>query len=102
MDARTWRDLRQAGVFDPLAGDVISVLSYNFATRLEAQLGAVPWDIVVIDEAHKLRNTHHNSHEAGQSLKRSLAGRKKLLLTATPLQNSLMELYGLSSLTDDR
>ena len=102
LDARTWRDLRQAGVFDPLDRDVISVLSYNFATRLEAQLGAVPWDIVVIDEAHKLRNAHRKSHETGQSLKRPLAGRKKLLLTATPLQNSLMELYGLSSLIDDQ
>ena len=34
LGARTWRDLRQAGVFDPLDRDVISVLSYNFATRL--------------------------------------------------------------------
>ena len=101
LAARTWRDLRQAGVFDPLDRDVIRVLPYNFATRLEAQLGAVPWDIVVIDEAHKLRNAHRKSHETGQSLKRSLAGRKKLLLTATPLQNSLMELYGLSSLIGD-
>ena len=31
-----------------------------------------------------------------------MAGRKKLLLTATPLQNNLMELYGLASIIDDR
>ena len=68
---------------------------------MEAQLGVVPWDVVVIDEAHKLRNAHRKSHETGQSLKRSLAGRKKLLLTATPLQNSLMELFGLTSLIDE-
>ena len=102
LDARTWLDLRQSGVFDPLDRDVISIMSFNFATRLEKQLGAVSWDIVVIDEAHKLRNAHRKSHETGQSFKRSLAGRKKLLLTATPLQNSLMELYGLSSLIDDQ
>ncbi|MQT71605.1 ATP-dependent helicase, partial [Pseudomonas sp. FSL R10-0071] len=63
--------------------------------------GNIPWDLVVIDEAHKLRNAHRKSNETGQSLKRSLAGRRKLLLTATPLQNSLMELYGLSSLIDE-
>jgi SNF2 family DNA or RNA helicase len=76
-------------------------MSIHFAARMEAQLGAVPWDLVVIDEAHKLRNAHRKSHETGQALKRALAGRKKLLLTATPLQNSLMELYGLTSLIDE-
>ncbi len=101
LDARTWALLRKAGEFDPLNRDVISVMSYNFATRMEKQLGAIPWDVVVIDEAHKLRNAHRKSHETGQSLKRALAGRKKLLLTATPLQNSLMELYGLTSLIDE-
>ncbi len=101
LDARTWGTLRKSGVFDPLDRDVICVMSYNFATRLEKQLGAIPWDVVVIDEAHKLRNAHRKSHETGQSLKRALAGRKKLLLTATPLQNSLMELYGLTSIIDE-
>lgn len=101
LDARTWLRLREAGIYDPLDRDVIGVMSIHFAARMETQLAAVPWDIVVIDEAHKLRNSHRKSHETGQSLKRSLAGRKKLLLTATPLQNSLMELYGLTSLIDE-
>jgi N12 class adenine-specific DNA methylase len=68
---------------------------------MEQAIGNIPWDAIVIDEAHKLRNAHRKSHATGQSLKRSLAGRKKLLLTATPLQNSLMELYGLTSLIDE-
>lgn len=101
LDARTWHRLRESGIYDPLDRDVISVMSIHFAARMEAQLAAVPWDVVVIDEAHKLRNAHRKSHETGQALKRALAGRKKLLLTATPLQNSLMELYGLTSLIDE-
>ena len=101
LDARTWHLLREGGTYDPLDRDVISIMSIHFAARMEAQLGAVPWDLVVIDEAHKLRNAHRKSHETGQALKRALAGRKKLLLTATPLQNSLMELYGLTSLIDE-
>jgi superfamily II DNA/RNA helicase len=84
-----------------LAGKTVIIMSYQFAARLEAELRAVPWDVVVIDEAHKLRNAHRPSNRTGQALRRALEGRKKLLLTATPLQNSLMELYGLSTLIDE-
>ncbi len=79
----------------------IVIMSYHFATRLEEELRGIPWDLVVLDEAHKLRNAHRPSNRIGQALRRALEGRKKLLLTATPLQNSLMELYGLSTLIDE-
>ncbi|MFW9322358.1 SNF2-related protein, partial [Glaesserella parasuis] len=59
------------------------------------------FDCVVMDEAHKLRNAHRTSNKMGQTLRSAFDGRKKLLLTATPLQNSLMELYGLSTLLDE-
>lgn len=84
-----------------LVGNAVVIMSYPFAAKLEAELRGVPWDVVVIDEAHKLRNAHRASNRTGQALKRALQGRKKLLLTATPLQNSLMELYGLSTLIDE-
>ena len=99
--------LRKQSVGDMLAtlqrmvGKAVVIMSYQFAAKLEAELRAVPWDVVVIDEAHKLRNAHRASNRTGQALKRALQGRKKLLLTATPLQNSLMELYGLSTLIDE-
>jgi hypothetical protein len=101
LDARTVKSLRAGGVYDPLDQDVISVMSFNFAVRMEKALRAIPWDLVVIDEAHKLRNAHRESHQTGQALKRALAGSRKLLLTATPLQNSLIELYGLSTVIDE-
>ena len=84
-----------------MVGKAVVIMSYQFAVKLEAELRTVPWDVVVIDEAHKLRNAHRTNNRTGQALKRALAGRKKLLLTATPLQNSLMELYGLSTLIDE-
>ncbi|WP_413162348.1 SNF2-related protein [Aeromonas salmonicida] len=84
-----------------LVGKAVVIMSYQFAAKLEVELRAVSWDVVVIDEAHKLRNAHRTTNRTGQALKRALAGRKKLLLTATPLQNSLIELYGLSTLIDD-
>ena len=62
---------------------------------------AIPWNLVVIDEAHKLRNAYRESNRIGQAVRQATLDRKKLLLTATPLQNSLLELYGLSTLIDE-
>jgi len=101
LDAKTFKSLRAGGVYDPLDQDTISVMSFNFAVRMEKAMRAIPWDLVVIDEAHKLRNAHRESHQTGQAIKRALAGSRKLLLTATPLQNSLLELYGLSTIIDE-
>lgn len=102
LDAKTVKDLRKGGVYSPFKQPLITIISFNFAAAVERQLGASPWDLVVIDEAHKLRNAHRESHRTGQAIKRALAGSKKLLLTATPLQNSLMELYGLSTVIDEQ
>lgn len=101
LDAKTWRNLKAAGIYNPLAEKRVIIMSYHYAARLEEQLLIEPWDLVVMDEAHKLRNAHRPNNKMGQILRRTLAGRKKLLLTATPLQNSLMELYGLSTIIDE-
>jgi SNF2 family DNA or RNA helicase len=61
----------------------------------------IDWDLVIIDEAHRLRNVYKKNNVTGNKLK-SIEGKKKLLLTATPLQNNLMELYGLVSIIDER
>ncbi|TGD52424.1 ATP-dependent helicase, partial [Salmonella enterica subsp. enterica serovar Poona] len=101
LDAKTFSQLQKEGVYNPLNNKSITIISFHYAARLEEMLVAEMWDLVVIDEAHKLRNAHRDSNKMGQALKRALCGRKKLLLTATPLQNSLMELYGISTLIDE-
>ena len=57
---------------------------------------------MVIDEAHRLRNVYKLSNVIARALRDALPEVPKLLLTATPLQNSLLELYGLISFIDDR
>jgi superfamily II DNA/RNA helicase len=78
------------------------ICSHPFAANKAALLAEIPWDLVVIDEAHRLRNAHKHGHKTGQALRAALQGRPKLLLTATPLQNDLMELFGLMSLLDEQ
>jgi len=104
LDAVSLRKLRSGtplSTLEGLAGNQVVIMSYQFAAKLEAEMRSIPWDLVVIDEAHKLRNAHRTTNRTGQMLRRTFDGRKKLLLTATPLQNSLIELYGLSTLLDD-
>lgn len=103
MESATYNKYLKTGNTNPFnVKDKVVICSYNFASRKEAELQSVAWDLVVMDEAHKLRNVYKSSNVTGNKLKRALSGAgKKLLLTATPLQNNLMELYGLTSLIDD-
>ncbi|AEI68149.1 SNF2-related protein [Corallococcus macrosporus] len=78
------------------------ICSHPFAANKAHLTAEIPWDLIVIDEAHRLRNAHRPNNKMGQALKASLAGKPKLLLTATPLQNDLMELFGLMSLLDEQ
>lgn len=97
LDAKTYSTLKREGQAWPLGQKKIVILSYHYAARLQDELRPITWDLVVIDEAHKLRNAYRPSNRIGQALRWATEGRKKLLLTATPLQNSLMELFGLST-----
>lgn len=101
LDAGTVKKQRQQGIYNPFDQRKVIIMSYHYGSRMEDELRAIPWNLVVFDEAHKLRNVHQKSNRMGQALRRALDGRQKLLLTATPLQNSLMELYGLSTLIDE-
>ncbi len=78
------------------------IASIPFAAGRPELLSAVPWDLIVIDEAHRLRNSHKPGNKTGKALRAALKDRPKILLTATPLQNSLTELFGLLSLIDEQ
>ncbi|TRC93530.1 hypothetical protein FJV77_22175 [Mesorhizobium sp. WSM4306] len=103
LDAKRVKDLSKAGKPNPLGrGEGIVILSYEYAARIADQLRGIAWNLVVFDEAHKLRNVYRATETSRAAVLRdALAGRQKLLLTATPLQNNLMELYGLVTVIDD-
>ncbi len=101
LEKRSYDLFINEGLHEPFLQDEIVICSYQFARKHEADIKKIEWDLVVIDEAHRLRNVHRASNKIANSIKHSISGRKKILLTATPLQNSLLELYGLVSILDD-
>ena len=101
VDRKVWGAMRRDGQPNPFDCGKIVVISYGLAARMKDDLRAVPFDLVVLDEAHKLRNAYQPSRRAGQAVRWAFELRQKLLLTATPLQNSLLELFGLGWLIDD-
>ena len=79
----------------------IVITSYDFSSKLMAQYPTVKWDFLVIDEAHNMRNIFHGTKRA-KRLYDLTKGIPKILLTATPLQNRLTDLFGLASFIDGR
>lgn len=78
----------------------IVITSYDYSSKLMRRFPDVKWDFLIIDEAHNLRNL--NGTKRAKRLYNLSVRIPKILLTATPLQNSLMDLYGLISFIDPK
>jgi ERCC4-related helicase len=103
LESKSYKEIaRDTNDYPFNTGDSIIICSYQFARNKAVDVELVAWDLVVIDEAHRLRNVYKSSNIIANKLKQILQNRHKLLLTATPLQNSLLELFGLVSFIDDR
>lgn len=102
LESKSYNDATKHGNFRPFLPDgQIVICSYHFARNKAGDIQSVPWDLVVIDEAHRVRNVYKPNNVIANTLKLALGPFPKLLLTATPLQNSLLELYGLVSFIDE-
>ena len=102
IEARSYRQAIKEGAGNPFDSPLPLICSYQFAAGKAKEVQAVPWDLVVIDEAHRLRNVYKPENKTARILHEALVTPQKVLLTATPLQNSLLELYGLVSFVDER
>ena len=102
LETKSYNAAFKAGDFEPFKRDAIVIVSYQFARLKASDVRRTPWDLVVMDEAHRLRNVYKPSNVIASTLKAALEHAPKILLTATPLQNRLLELYGLVSIVDDR
>ena len=102
IDGATFKDEVKNGNKNPFMQDnKVVITSYPFASRKEEFIFLAGFQLSILDEAHKLRNFHRGEKaKQAYSINKALRDTKKLLLTATPLQNSLLEIYGLVSLID--
>ena len=102
MDRKNFNNLKRQGELNPfIAKNKIIICSYQMCSAFSAEIKMANFDLCVIDEAHKLRNVWTGKNVISMGIKESLGNTKKLLLTATPIQNNVMDLYGLTSLIDD-
>jgi superfamily II DNA or RNA helicase len=101
LESRSFNESIRAGNLNPFQQNAIVLCSYQFARTKEPYLRQTSWNLVVIDEAHRLRNVYKNTSKIAVALKQAVAPFPKVLLTATPLQNTLLEFYGLVSIVDD-
>ena len=78
----------------PRAGIVLASLDWAKRMPQAAQYQSRRWDLVIVDEAHHLKSQRSQNHAFVAGLPR----RRMLLITATPIQNELTELYNLVTL----
>ena len=101
LEKRSFDVILETGNLNPFTTDKIVICSYQFAKAKAPYIKHTDWDLVIIDEAHRLRNVYKPTNKISNIIKTAIESRKKILLTATPLQNSILELYGLVSIIDD-
>ncbi len=104
IDGPTARLLSQAGQ-NPWSQRASVICSLNIAVRWSESLAQAGWDLIIFDEAHKVRRSKRlgkgsttKAYELADALKDDVFG--LLLLTATPMQLSPYELYSLIDLVE--
>lgn len=103
LEAKSYSALKKKGVRNPFSDTGPIISSYQFVKAKADDIRQIQWDLVVMDEAHRLRNVYKSGNVIAKTIRDALEKvQHKVLLTATPLQNSLLELYGLVSMIDDR
>ncbi|MBQ7798615.1 MAG: DEAD/DEAH box helicase [Clostridia bacterium] len=102
MDRKVYNARKKKGYDNPFKmKDSIVICSYQFASMCKDDIKLANFEVAIIDEAHKLRNVYNEKSITSNNIKYAVSGTKKVLLTATPIQNNLLDLYGLSTVIDD-
>lgn len=87
------KDERQRLITERLANENfdVCITSYEMILREKSALKKLPWEYIIIDEAHRIKNEESSLSQ----IIRLFNSRNRLLITGTPLQNNLHELWAL-------
>ena len=81
--------------------DAIVITTYDFAADNEEAAKVVNWDLTVFEEANSLSPVYQEDNKQAKALKRIAGDSFKLLLTGTPIEKNIMDLYGLIWFIDE-
>lgn len=87
---------------NPFIQPGLVLTTYDFAAEQAEYISHVNWDAVVFEEAHHLRRIYTGENQKHEAIKAAVSSAFKVLLTATPIQTSIMDLYGLIGFIDER
>lgn len=88
---------RDEAIKEAQAGDVV-VSTYALINICREQLAAKEWNIICLDEAHTIKNPNTKMSKAAMTLQ----AKRKVILTGTPIQNHLSELWNLFQFINHR
>jgi SNF2 family DNA or RNA helicase len=80
------------------SGAFFTICNYEQVTRDQAFVEPVPWDLIILDEGQRIKNWEAKTSRAIKSLRSPYA----LVLSGTPLENRLDELFSVMEFIDDR
>jgi len=89
------------GQTNPFAQEAIVVTTYDFAAEKAEYISEIEWDVTVFEEAHRLRKVYTGENKGAVAIQAAVKGSYKILLTATPMQNNVLDLYGLINFIDE-
>jgi len=79
-------------------GAFFTICNYEQVLRDQVAIEPVPWDLIILDEAQRIKNWEAKTSNVIKSLRSPYA----LALTGTPLENRIDELYSIIEFIDDR
>ena len=89
LDTKIFNHLVRDGSVNPFNQDHrVVICSYHFASAKSAEISRVPWDLAVIDEAHRLRNVYRSRNRTGPLARKSMAHKIADALEQVPKLNS--------------
>ena len=76
LETKSFNQEIECGNLNPFSNDGIIICSYQFAKAKAPYLHHTQWDLVVIDEAHRLRNVYKPNNRIANAIKDALLKRK--------------------------